>query len=557
MVNRNDEASLGKFVIVGAAVAGLLIETNLTLTPTSLDRFLGLHIIAYAALFFTLMLGRSRNLFPNVSLKILSLAFIAWSLISIIVNQDSRVQQLFGVFGRNTGLLAYVALLILMINVASIKSEGIGPLVSKSLIFVGLLSTGYGLIQFLGLDPIPWTGTEGQITGLMGNTNFQSSLLGITSTATLCILLAQKNTLNLRVIYVSIIVINLFVILKTQSLQGFLVFGVGALVVLNLYLKDRYSKSISVGVLACSLLSLLLFGLGILNQGPLARFLHTPTIVLREFYWGAGINMVKANPLFGFGYDSYGDYYRMFRSPGSIVDYGPELASDAAHNVFIDIAVNGGLPLLIIYCGLLGVVLFSAVKFIKRETSFDPYFATLFSCWVAYVSQTMISINQISLAIWGWVLAGAIVSYEISTRELSTINPSHKGNSGKVKVEMQAKGVVAIFVGSIVGLIIALPPFLGSAGMRSAMLSRDPVRIESAALAWPKNVTYMMKATEIFRDNKLDSKSHAMALATLEQFPNSFFAWRTFSTLPNATATELAKAKSEMKRLDPHNPDLK
>ena len=108
MVNRNDEASLSKFIIVGAVVAGLSIETNLTLTPVSLDRFLGLHIIAYAALFFTLMLGRSRNLFPNVSLKILSLAFIAWSLISIIANQDSRVQQLFGVFGRNTGFLTYI-----------------------------------------------------------------------------------------------------------------------------------------------------------------------------------------------------------------------------------------------------------------------------------------------------------------------------------------------------------------------------------------------------------------------------------------------------------------
>jgi hypothetical protein len=131
-----------------------------------------------------------------------------------------------------------------MINVASIKSKGLGPLVSKSLIFVGLLSTGYGLIQYLGLDPIPWTGTEGQITGLMGNTNFQSSLLGITSTATLCILLAQKNTFNLRVIYLSIIVINLFVILKTQSLQGFLVFGIGLpnpiyLFFMGIYKRDK------------------------------------------------------------------------------------------------------------------------------------------------------------------------------------------------------------------------------------------------------------------------------------------------------------------------------
>ena len=557
MVNRNDEASLSKFVIVGAAVAALLIETNLTITPISLDRFLGLHVIAYAALFYSLVLRRYRNLFPNTSLKILALAFLAWSLISITVNHNSRGQQLFGVFGRNTGFLTYIALLLLMIIIASIKSKALGPLVSKSLFSVGLLSTSYGLIQFLGLDPISWTDTEGQITGLMGNTNFQSSLLGITSTATLCILLAQKNSLNLRVVYLSIIAINFFVILKTQSIQGFLVFGIGALVVLNLYLKDRSSKSISVGVLACSLLSLVMFGLGILGQGPFARLLHTPTIVLREFYWGAGINMLKANPLFGFGYDSYGDYYRMFRSPGSIEDYGPELLSDAAHNVFIDIAVNGGFPLLVIYCGLLGAVLISAIKFIKRGMGFDPYFTTLFSCWVAYVSQTMISINQISLAIWGWVLAGAIVSYEISTRELSAISPSQSGTKAKVKVEMQAKGIVAIFLGSIMGLMLALPPFLSSAGMRSAMLSRDPVRIESAALTWPKNVRYMIKATEIFRDNKLDSKSHAMALATLEEFPNSFLAWRTLSTLPNATATELAKAKSEMKRLDPQNPNLK
>jgi O-antigen ligase len=557
MVNRNDEASLSKFVIVGASVAAVVIETNLTITPISLDRFLSLHIVAYAALFFTLMVRSSRNLFPNVPLKILTLSFLAWSLMSIIANENSRGQQLFGVFGRNTGLLAYVALLILMINVASLKTKTLGPLVSKSLISVGLLSTGYGLIQYLGIDPLPWKDSEGQITGLMGNTNFQSSLLGITSTATLCILLAQKNSLNLRFFYLSIIAINLFVILKTQSLQGFLVFGIGGLVVLNLYFKDRASKSISVGLLASSLLSLLVFGLGILGQGPLARFLHTPTIVLREFYWGAGINMLKAKPLFGFGYDSYGDYYRMFRSPGSIVDFGPDLTSDAAHNVFIDIAVNGGFPLLIFYFGLLGAVLFSAIKFIKREKGFDPYFTTLFACWIAYISQTLISINQISLAIWGWVLAGAIVSYEISTRELSTINPPRGATERKVKVEMQPKGIVAISLGAIVGLIIALPPFLGSAGMRSAMMSRDLVRIESAALSWPKNVTYMMKATEIFRDNKLDSKSHAMALVTLKEFPDSFYAWRTLTTLPNATAAELAKAKSEMKRLDPFNPDLK
>jgi hypothetical protein len=33
--------------------------------------------------------------------------------------------------------------------------------------------------------------------------------------------------------------------------------------------------------------------------------------------------------------------------------------------------------------------------------------------------------------------------------------------------------------------------------------------------------------------------------------------WRLLSEMPNASAERVAEAKNQMKRLDPHNPDLK
>jgi hypothetical protein len=35
-----------------------------------------------------------------------------------------------------------------------------------------------------------------------------------------------------------------------------------------------------------------------------------------------------------------------------------------------------------------------------------------FTAWTCYQVQSLISINQVGLALWGWILTGALIAYE-------------------------------------------------------------------------------------------------------------------------------------------------
>jgi O-antigen ligase len=71
------------------------------------------------------------------------------------------------------------------------------------------------------------------------------------------------------------------------------------------------------------------------------------------------------NPIFGVGLDSYGDWYRRSRTIEATLRRGPDVTSNAAHNVFLDISAYGGFPLVLIYIALMVLVIVSAVKVIK------------------------------------------------------------------------------------------------------------------------------------------------------------------------------------------------
>jgi O-antigen ligase len=118
---------------------------------------------------------------------------------------------------------------------------------------------------------------------------------------------------------------------------------------------------------------------------------------------------------------------------------GPDVTSNAAHNVFLDISAYGGFPLLLIYLALMVLVVISAVKVLKRSQGFNAGFVGLVAGWVAFQAQSIISINQIGLALWGWVWSGLIIGYEMfrnlccfdnNTAEESIDNEEEKDGDG-------------------------------------------------------------------------------------------------------------------------------
>jgi O-antigen ligase len=128
--------------------------------------------------------------------------------------------------------------------------------------------------------------------------------------------------------------------------------------------------------------------------------------------------MFKSHPIFGVGLDRYGAYFREYRDATQSLRRGPDLVSNAAHNIPIQIAATGGIVLLIGYLLFTFFVLWRAIVALKKLKGKEQLTAAaLIGAWAAYELQSMISIDNLGISVWGYLLAGAIVGISIMPDE--------------------------------------------------------------------------------------------------------------------------------------------
>jgi O-antigen ligase len=550
------EAVLGK-VLVWALVSVTLLVTPLwSLDPINPIKMLAVSATGFMGLGLLLVNQKALTLGRFKVPLILISGFIAWQLIVFLVSSGEELQQLFGTSGRNTGLITYLAFSILFVVAMAASNAGfLNRFLLVSLI-VGVASLGYGLVQALGADPFNWVNPYSPVFGFLGNPNFQSSLLGILGSIVFAQLLSGSVKLQVKGAYLIYLLVTVFVIRETDSQQGFLVLLIGSVIALGVYVNQR-SKTLGYSYLGLALIGFVAVLVGTLNKGPLASLLYKDSVTYRGDYWRAGWKMTVDNPIFGVGLDSYGDWYRRSRTIEATLRRGPDVTSNAAHNVFLDISAYGGFPLVLIYIALMVLVIVSAVKVIKRSQGFNAGFVGLVAGWVAFQSQSIISINQIGLALWGWVLSGLIIGYEINTRN-SEVAPEKKTGKNAVKpVQSSAGSVLGIFVGLIIGVLVGMPPYLASAQYKSALESGNPTTIQEAAYIWPLDSSRMIQVSMTLNENKLEAEGLEVALDATERFPDNYGVWGALSMMKSATEEQKAQALAQMKRLDPLNPNLK
>jgi O-antigen ligase len=550
------ENSLGRVIRWGLIATTLLVTPLWALDPVNPIKM----IVAVSTGFMCLglLLANRKSITwgkYNLVLGLIS-AFVLWLLTIAFVSQSGISQQLFGTTGRNTGFLTYFAFSLLFVGSVVAASPNQISQFPRAVFVVGTASLVYGLIQSLGLDPINWVSQFSPVFGFLGNPNFQSSLLGILGV----IVFAQVFVKNLKYQFIFFIIIYLlvtmFVIRETASQQGFLVLLLGIGIVLGLYIAKRNSiLGICYGVLSLFGFFGVLFGT--LNKGPLGSILYKDSVTYRGDYWRAGWNMTVEHPIFGVGMDNYGDWYRRSRTIEATLRRGPDTISNAAHNVYLDISSYGGFPLLMIYVALMALVVVSAIKVLRRQSDFNPIFAGLVGAWASFQAQSIISINQIGLAIWGWVFSGLIVGYEINTRNSPLLQESLKKGRVVVKpVKSSSSSVLALFVAFVLGALISMPPYMASVKYKSALESGNPTVIEDAAYLWPLDPSRMSQVAMTLNDNRLEAEGLKVAIDAAKKFPDSFGVWATLYAMKSATADQKALALEQMKRLDPLNSTL-
>jgi hypothetical protein len=241
---------------------------------------------------------------------------------------------------------------------------------------------------------------------------------------------------------------------------------------------------------------------------------------------------------------------------------GPNTVTNAAHNVVIDFFAYGGFPLLLAYIGMLLLAGIAAFKVIRRMKSYDAIFVAMFGAWTCYQVQSLISINQVGLALWGWILTGALIAYERATREqVAQLQATTKKVS--VQIKRQSASVISpqlvAGLGVVVGLLIAVPPLSADTKWRSALDSKDANKVMAAlepGYLNPSDSQRYAQAVQLFASSNLADQAREVALKGTKYNPEYFDSWRILYFLSNSTEEEKALAEKNMKRLDPRNPDV-
>ena len=555
------ESFVARWISIGAALVTLLVTANVSMDPVNVPKLLlvsGLGISMWA-----IVIGFNIKMIwaDNKPLFLATLAYLALGALTLFISNAPITQNFYGVQGRNTGFLAYLALTGIMLAASQLRTKKSFTQILYGLFAAGILNVIYCLIALSGNDFIPWNNIYNKILGTFGNPNFVSAFLGIFITALVAYLFKPGMNMSLRITGAVLAAVALYEVQASNAIQGLVVsaFGislVGFYLIRSYFKKNMFTIAYVSAVAVVGAVALA----GALQKGPLAQYIYKTSVSLRGEYWDAGITMAKTHPLTGVGLDTYGDWYRRARSASAMITPGPSTVTNAAHNVFIDVLASGGFIFFAAYLTIFVIALISVLKVTLRNRSYDALFVALATAWICYNVQALISINQIGLAIWGWLLSGTVIAYEHATRNVAF-------STGDVRVIPKRKqsfaadtqpGVVLAGVGGfIVGLIIALPPFTADATWRTAMRSTDAGKVQAAALKFPIDSWRLANAALIFENSKFYPQALELARKGVEYNPDSFDAWKVLAAVSQSTPEEKAKATEMMHKLDPRNKELK
>ena len=563
MVNKAAEKTASLLILVGAPFVTVFLVTQSVTDPVNATKLAAAGGLGIGLLALTLSFNFRTLLSGEKLFLIFALGFIFAGLNAVFNSSSPMSQNIYGSYGRNTAFVTYVVLLAISVTALTLREVSSFKRIIYGLQIAGLINVIYCAWVLLFGDFLSWSNPYGNILGLFGNPNFISAFLGIFVTTILAGVVAPKASWKYRIGGVLVSLVAFYEVVDSSAIQGIVVTAGGVVIigffVVRSFLKSRIFTSAYVfTVLAFGLLAVL----GALQKGPLT-FIYKKSVSLRGSYWDAGLTMGVEHPLTGVGMDSYGDWYRRARSENAAtVMPGPNTITNAAHNVVIDFFAYGGFPLLISYLGMLFLAGIAVVKVIRRNKGYDAVFVAMFSAWACYQVQSLISINQVGLALWGWILTGALIAYERATQTQESEPAVPQLKSGRAAIK-QAPSILSpqlvAGLGVVVGLLIAVPPLSADMKWRSALDSKDANKVmmalESGYLN-PSDSQRYAQAVQLFASSNLMDNAREIALKATAYNQDYFDAWKLVYSLSNTTEEEKALALQNMKRLDPRNPDV-
>jgi len=201
-------------LLIVAPLTTLAISPWFNFDPINLIKILVLTCITTMTL--GLFLPYTKQFFASLGFPtiLLSTVFLLSLLSAFLFNQTDKAQQFWGIFGRGTGILSYVALVLLFILSSALASREFNKKAIFSLLITTSIMVVYCFIQILGRDPIDWSAFFP--FGTLGNVNFLSGFMGVALVSVLVVFLSPALTSYMRIYLGFLMVAGLFALLQKQ-----------------------------------------------------------------------------------------------------------------------------------------------------------------------------------------------------------------------------------------------------------------------------------------------------------------------------------------------------
>ena len=474
-------------------------------------------------------------------LAVLAIIFILQMILSMLASSTPFEQQFFGRTGRGLGFITYFSLIIILLSSAIfIKKSGLNKLLFWLVISSGITSL-YSLMQRFGLDIFEWETKTNGIIGTLGNPNFQGSFAAMALVPALVYFWSPRTT---RVYSLSFSLILIITIVVCQSTQGY----IAALASISIYLliyawykgKPKF-YSLLILVFLAGLVALA----GMLNKGPLAAYLYKISVQSRGEMWRTAFNAANNNPFLGTGPDSFGDFsllYRDQKTANGIAEF-----TDNAHNFFLQFAATGGYILALVYLAIILLSLHSFIKLQREKNSFDKNLAAVFSAWLCFQLQSIISPASISTLTWNFIISGSLIG--LSAQNWTT-------NESKLLKPKRLTKVFSYFF-ILSSILITYPLFNSDRLALKSIRTGDGNLAIVAAKSYPESVIRYSRIGTTLLTSGLYPQSLDVARSAVKFNPNAISAWILILVNESAPISERQKAKNEILRLDPFNKEVK
>lgn len=531
--------SIYSFIIYSAIAITLVATPNFNKDALIIPKVVIILCSAVLILPYLLLNIKAKRDLRLINIFILLSSLFLVQLILAIVFSDAPIeQQIFGRTGRGLGFITFFSLIVISLSCAIFIKQSDQKTIIKGIAISGTFTSIYAIFQSFGLDFFPWDSKTNGVISTLGNPNFVSSFAAMAILPSL-IYVSGKNRKKLY--QFPIFLLFIFTIYRAQSTQGYITLVIALSMFILVYLWYRSKLFFSVSLISF-LIGTFFVVLGFFNNGPLSKVIYKVSVQSRGEFWQSAINTTNANPIFGVGVDSFGDYSLLFREKTVIGEY-----TDSAHNYVLDLSVIGGYPLALVYILILLLALYSFFKLQKSIGQFNPTSAALFSFSIVFQAQSLISPISIPILIWGMVISGSIIG--LASNNMSKDDLVNK----KTKTRLNLLSLASFFL----SLVVLFPYFNSDRLQLLAMNKGDGDLAIKVAKMYPESVVRYSTLTRALLDSGLSVPALDLARSAIEFNPNSPALWVLLLINPSTPIEERRAAKAKLLILDPLNEEVK